>query len=79
MKKPSLADLTGISESRLCCFARSFLGGSTVSKTHTGSVISVTLPLNLLGAQIETLPCNPARSHNSFSQEAKPDSFYQSS
>lgn len=78
IKKPSLADLTGISESRLCYFARSFLGGSTDSKTHTGSIVSVTLPLKILDAQTATLPCNPAHSHNSSSQEANPDSFYQS-
>lgn len=81
MKKPSLADVTGISESRLCCFAthlRSFLGGSTVTKTRTTSVVSVTLPVETLDAEIATLPSNPAHSQNFCSQEAKPDSFYQS-
>ncbi|PIN15100.1 hypothetical protein CDL12_12263 [Handroanthus impetiginosus] len=45
MRKPSLAELTGISESRLNCFAtqlRAYLAGSMVTSAHASGILSAT-------------------------------------
>ncbi|KAI3458596.1 hypothetical protein Pfo_015259 [Paulownia fortunei] len=47
MRKPSLAELSGISEARLNCFAthlRAYLAGSMVVSAHAGGVLSASPP-----------------------------------
>lgn len=82
MKKPSLTELTGISESRLGCFAthlRSFLGESTVAKCQTSSVVLATLPSDILDAHLATTSSKPSRPRYYGSQGAKPNAVYQAS
>ncbi|XP_028093950.1 uncharacterized protein LOC114294049 [Camellia sinensis] len=87
-RKPSLAELTGISESRLDCFAthlRAYLAGSTVNNTRASSVAAPTLSLDSLSdsselcqtAQFLSPSSKPLRSRHFGCQAGKSNSLYQ--
>lgn len=82
-RKPSLSELTGISESRLGCFAthlRSYLGGSTtVTKAQTSPVILANLPLDILDAHLSSASSKPSRPRSYGSQGGRPNPVYQAS
>lgn len=83
-KKPSLAELTGIRESRLKCFAihlRAHLVGSTLTSAHTNSMMSTT-PLvdsSTSGSSAQPLASSqkPIRSRHYSSQGSKTSPFHQ--
>ncbi|KAG5557914.1 hypothetical protein RHGRI_007982 [Rhododendron griersonianum] len=85
-RKPSLAELTGISESRLDCFAthlRTYLLGSTVTVTRS----SMTPPSNtssdsseiFQAAQLGSASAKPSRARHLGIQSGKSNSIYQGS
>ncbi|XP_039070560.1 uncharacterized protein LOC120217541 [Hibiscus syriacus] len=84
--KPSIAELTGISESRLGCFVtqlRAYIVGSTVSNTqaiYSGppSPNSVLNPINVHSGQSSSTS-KSLRSRNSSSQILKVNALYQGS
>ncbi|XP_042491278.1 uncharacterized protein LOC122071073 [Macadamia integrifolia] len=88
-RKPSLAQLTGISESRLDCFAthlRAYLIGSTVSTTQananvsSSSVDTVSNSLELdQSTQLVPASTKPCRARYNSSQVAKTHALYQGS
>ncbi|XP_074341013.1 uncharacterized protein LOC141678570 [Apium graveolens] len=81
-KKPSLAELTGISESRLGCFAtrlRSYLGGPTVTQNQTNSVALATLPSDVLDIQFPASSNKQARPRHNGNQAGKANAFYMGS
>ncbi|KAL1806192.1 hypothetical protein ACET3Z_029260 [Daucus carota] len=82
-KKPSLAELTGISESRLGCFAtrlRSSLGGATMTQNHTNSLaLATTLPSDVLDVQFTTSSTKHARPRHYGNQAGKANAFYMGS
>ena len=89
-RKPSLAELTGISESRLDCFAthlRAYLVGSSMgnararpSNSPSSSMDTIADPSEL-GQNAQFLPSlsKPSRSRHNSSQAVKPNSLYQCS
>ncbi|OMO76140.1 hypothetical protein COLO4_25659 [Corchorus olitorius] len=86
-RKPSIAELTGISESRLGCFAtqlRAYLVGSTVNNTQassSGLSASNTLldTIDLQNGQSSSTTSKSLRSRHSSSQVPKVNSLYQGS
>ncbi|OMO88202.1 hypothetical protein CCACVL1_08530 [Corchorus capsularis] len=86
-RKPSIAELTGISESRLGCFAtqlRAYLVGSTVNHTQassSGLSASNTLldTIDLQSGQSSSATSKSLRSRHSSSQVPKVNSLYQGS
>ncbi|XP_059628032.1 uncharacterized protein LOC132270839 [Cornus florida] len=89
-RKPSLAELTGISESRLDSFVthlRAYLFGSAVTETRAGVVVSLPTPLGTTSGSSElcqtaqSLPASskPVRSRHYSSLAAKTNSVYQGS
>ncbi|KAK9283805.1 hypothetical protein L1049_012059 [Liquidambar formosana] len=89
-RKPSLAELTGISEPRLDCFAthlRAFLVGSTVTNTRASSAVTPTAssdsaldPSELSqGTQFASSLSKAPRSRQNGSQAVKANSLYQGS
>lgn len=87
MRKPSIAELTGISESRLDCFAthlRAYLFGSTVDGTATGSSrsdmhLDSTNEQSDLAQDAYFSPSKSVRSQQSGNQAVKPNSLFQDS
>ncbi|XP_052193171.1 LOW QUALITY PROTEIN: uncharacterized protein LOC127801799 [Diospyros lotus] len=70
-KKPSLAELTGISESRLDSFAthlKAYLVGSSVTKTQASSAVTVTLPSDL--SSDISAPCRNATISSSLASKS---------
>ncbi|XVE52551.1 hypothetical protein DITRI_Ditri02bG0130900 [Diplodiscus trichospermus] len=84
-RKPSIAELTGISESRLGCFAtqlRAYLVGSTVSKTQASSgplLQNVLDTINVHNEQSSSTMPKSLRSQHSSSQVIKVNALYQGS
>ncbi|KAL4366934.1 hypothetical protein GQ457_05G032080 [Hibiscus cannabinus] len=86
-RKPSIAELTGISESRLGCFVtqlRAYLVESTVSNTQASysgppSPNSVLDPIDVHSGQSSSTISKSLRSRNSSSQLLKVNALYQGS
>ncbi|KAK8575577.1 hypothetical protein V6N13_033185 [Hibiscus sabdariffa] len=86
-RKPSIAELTGISESRLGCFVtqlRAYLVESTVSNTQASysgppSPNSVLDPIDVHSGQSSSTISKSSRSRNSSSQLFKVNALYQGS
>ncbi|XVF83869.1 hypothetical protein PTKIN_Ptkin16aG0528000 [Pterospermum kingtungense] len=86
-RKPSIAELTGISESRLGCFAtqlRAYLVGSAVSNTQAScsgspSPSAVFDTIDVQSAQSSSTTSKPSRSRHSSSQVLKVNAVYQGS
>ncbi|XP_057476250.1 uncharacterized protein LOC130764174 [Actinidia eriantha] len=80
-QKPSLSELTGISESRLDCFAtylRAYLVGSTVTNTRASSLPSDTSGSeNCQISQFSFTSSKPSRSRHLGNQSGKSNSLYQ--
>ncbi|XVF24035.1 hypothetical protein REPUB_Repub13aG0091900 [Reevesia pubescens] len=86
-RKPSIAELTGISESRLGCFAtqlRAYLIGSTVSNTQASysgppSANTVLDTIDVHNGQSSSTTSKSLRSRHSNSQVLKVNALYQGS
>ncbi|KAM7499341.1 hypothetical protein LguiA_023755 [Lonicera macranthoides] len=88
-RKPSLAELSGISEPRLECFAtyiRGYLVGSAVTNTQTSTVVSVptsdssvNYPQLVHNAQLASSSSKTSRPRSYNSQGVKPNPVYQGS
>ncbi|XP_039020078.1 uncharacterized protein LOC120151792 [Hibiscus syriacus] len=86
-RKPSIAELTGISESRLGCFVtqlRAYLVGSTMSSTQASysgqpSPDSVLNPIDVHSGQSSSTTSKSLRSRNTSSQVLKVNALYQGS
>ncbi|KAK8487233.1 hypothetical protein V6N13_062721 [Hibiscus sabdariffa] len=86
-RKPSITELTGISESRLGCFVtqlRAYLVGSTVSNTQAGfsgpcSPNSELDPIDVHSGQTSSTTSKSSRSRHSSSQVLKVNALYQGS
>ncbi|KAL6980655.1 hypothetical protein U1Q18_022292 [Sarracenia purpurea var. burkii] len=87
-RKSSLAELTGISESRLDCFAthlRAYLLGSTVTSSRASSLLVLTPPSDASSDSFESFQpvqspsSKPLRSRHLGSQSGKSNSLYQGS
>ncbi|KAE8724346.1 microsomal signal peptidase 25 kDa subunit family protein [Hibiscus syriacus] len=86
-RKPSIAELTGISESRLGCFVtqlRAYLVGSTVSNTQASysgppSPDSVLNSIDVHSGQSSSTTSKSLRSRNTSSQVLKVNALYQGS
>ncbi|KAF7146906.1 hypothetical protein RHSIM_Rhsim03G0140100 [Rhododendron simsii] len=85
-RKPSLTELTGISESRLDCFAthlRTYLLGSTVTVTRSSTAppsnASSDSSENFQAAQLGSASAKPSRARHLGIQSGKSNSIYQGS
>lgn len=89
-RKPSIAEFTGISESRLSCFAthlRAYLGSSTVGRSRASSSGSSIPPLDTTtelsdisqNGQFSSTSSKSLRSRHTGSQAVKTNTFYQGS
>ncbi|KAF3954981.1 hypothetical protein CMV_019752 [Castanea mollissima] len=89
-RKPSIAEFTGISESRLSCFAthlRAYLVSSTVGRSRASSSGSSIPPLDTTAelsdisqnGQFSSMSSKSLRSRHTGSQAVKTNTFYQGS